>query len=1522
MEKGKSQKEIEEKIFQFWEKNKIYEKAKAQRKKARKFYFLDGPPYATGSIHVGTAMNKVIKDCYLRFFRMFGFNVWDQPGYDTHGVPIENKIEKELGFKSKKDIEKFGVAKFIQKCREFATKYIDVMGKQFENLGVWMDWKNPYLTLTNDYIEGAWYTFKKAFEKGFLYKGNYPVHVCPRCVDLNSEVLVEDGTKKIKELENCWKHNLPIVFDAERKKITNSNFNGYVKYDDETYTLQTIAGRKIIATPDHPFFVEGKGWVELRNISVGNRVAVYPHIKTIEEKTKSFKIVGEKEILKTLKNIEIACGLKRIGETSSIIKLTTLEREKVVKFIRECMERRFSYSNIIKKVRKKYGLKISKSLISKISSSSISLRSFLLIKKLKEMGLIPLMSDSPKLVILARILGHIFGDGSVIIRKGKGRLFPSITLVFTGREEDLKTIMKDIDKLGFDYSKIEKKKVVSTVNGRKIKGISTSFSVNSLGLSILLLSLGAPTGKKTSCNLEFPKPILNASKKVKQAFISSYFGSELQILPLRKHKKGFNAPRFYLHRDMGQEKDGIKFVRTICKILKEFEINAKYRIKRVLVNKKPKIKITCEIESDDENILNLCEKIGYTYCKYRELRAKLASSYLKYKLNLKREIENQKKRILELKKKGLKPVEISKFLNLPIRKVRYVYYEYEKTARSSPYIEDFLTWIKLYTKGLSDGLVWDIVKEISPSGKRTVADVGVENFHSFIVNEFVTHNCETVVAYNEIEYTKLTDPSIYVKFRVKNKPNEFLVIWTTTPWTLPANTGVMAKPDAEYVRVQVGNEILILAKALVDKVMEKAGIKDYKILETKTGRELENLKYEHPFINELKFQQVLTNAHRVVLSDQFVSLEEGTGLVHTAPGHGEEDYKVGLETGLPAISPVKIDGTFDESCGKYAGMFVKEADKLILQDLRAKGLLLHEETIQHDYPICWRCNSPLIQISVPQWFFKVTAIRDKLIEENKKIKWNPEWASQRFQNWLESLGDWPISRQRYWGIPLPIWVCEKCGHIKVIGSREELPKVPKDFHKPYIDEITLKCSCGGKMKRVPDVLDVWFDSGVASWASLGFPRNKKLFKKFWPADFILEGADQFRGWWNSLMITSMMTFGRAPFKSVLMHGLVLDAHGQKMSKSLQNIVSTEEVIEKYGRDLLRFYYLSSEPWNDYYFSWQALEEISKNFVVVRNTFNFVKTYVTSKGKPKGLKQEDKWILSKLNSLIENCTKHFNDHNAHKASNEILDFILNDFSRWYIKIIRDRVWPLYDGKDKQAAFFTLLTVTENLAKLLAPICPFLAEQVYQDVVKPLKKGKLSVHLEDWPKAEKRMIDKKLEEEMKIAKQIVEACSAARQKVNLKLRWPVASVIVVSKDKKVLATIKDLKEVLLKMCNSKKIEVAGNEPKGEFSGIEFNLGKVFVPSRLDEKLLNEALLRELVRKIQEMRKKFGFVVKDRIDLSLSSDEKTNKILEKNKKMIAKEVGAKIVVVGATKGKFSDSLEFEDKKISIAFNKTQSS
>lgn len=952
-------KETEDRIVDFWESKKTYEKVKKMRENKKRFFFFDGPPYATGSIHVGTAFNKVLKDCYLRFLRMQSLNVWDQPGYDTHGVPIENKVEKALGFKTKKDIEKFGIENFIRECRKFATQYIDVMGEQFKNLGVWMDWKNPYLTLNNEYIEGAWFTFKKAFEKGFLYKGNYPVHICP--------------------------------------------------------------------------------------------------------------------------------------------------------------------------------------------------------------------------------------------------------------------------------------------------------------------------------------------------------------------------------------------------------------------------------------------------------------------------------------------------------------------------------------------------------------------------------HCETVVAYNEIEYSKITDTSIYVKFKVKGKPNEYILIWTTTPWTLPSNTGVMAKPNAEYVRVKTDGEVLILAKMLLEQTFGKAGIKNYQILETLTGKQLEGLEYAPPLLGLFPFIEKIKNAHRIVLSDQFVTLEEGTGLVHTAPGHGQEDYKVGMETGLPAISPVRMDGTFNEECGNFSNVFVKDADKLIIQELKNRNLLFLEDKITHDYPLCWRCDSPLLLILVPQWFFKVSEIRDKLIEENKKIKWVPNWAGQRFQNWLESLGDWPISRQRYWGIPLPIWICEKCGSVKVIGSRDELPKVPEDFHRPYIDEIVLKCEkCGGEMKRVPDILDVWFDSGVAPWASVGYPRKKDVFEKMFPLDFILEGPDQIRGWWNSLIITAVMTFGRASFKSVLFHGFVLDAHGNKMSKSVGNIVSADEVINKYGRDVLRFYYLSNPPWDDYYFKWEDVDKISKSFVVIKNTFNFVRTYVPKLAKSGRLNTEDKWLLSRLNTLIDSYTKYFWDYNAYKAAKEIENFILNDFSRWYIKIIRDRVWPEYKGKDKQAALRTLFLTTEALAKLMSPFVPFLSESLYQEFLKPLN-GKLeSIHMYDLPKADKKMIDKDLEENMEVAKKLFEACAAGRQNANIKLRWPVKQVMIVSREEKVSKSVKQLEEILLSMCNCKSIKVVKEKPKGNFAEVEFDSGSIFVDKDMDEKLLEEAMVREVTREVQDLRKKNGFVIEEKIVLSLNSDEETNKKLKKYEKILAKEVGAKKIQLGKTEGRYKGSLQFGNAKIEIAFDR----
>jgi len=951
-------KQREEQIMDFWAENDIVKKALAPRKKLEKFYFLDGPPYATGAIHIGTAQNKILKDFYIRTFRMFGFDVWNQPGYDTHGVPIENKVEKKLGFTSKKDIEKFGVERFIKECKAFVNEFIPIMNKQFLNLGVWMDWDNPYITFSNDYIEGAWYTFKKAFEKGFLFKGSYPVHVC--------------------------------------------------------------------------------------------------------------------------------------------------------------------------------------------------------------------------------------------------------------------------------------------------------------------------------------------------------------------------------------------------------------------------------------------------------------------------------------------------------------------------------------------------------------------------------YHCGTAVAFNEIEHKKVTDPSIFVKLKVKGSKNEYLLIWTTTPWTLPANTGVMAKPSAEYVKVKIGDEVIILAKDLLENVMKSAHIENYEILETFIGQRLKDLNYEHPLSDIFQFQKNLKNAHRVIMSDQFVTLSDGTGLVHTAPGHGQEDYKAGTQNGLPVICPVNMDGTFNDKCGKFSGMFVKEADKHIIEELKSKNLFFHQEPITHEYPMCWRCDSPLLQIAVPQWFFKVTAIRDKLIEENKKINWIPKWAGQRFNNWLETLSDWPISRQRYWGIPLPIWTCENCDNIKVIGSRKELPTIPEDFHKPYIDEITLKCDkCKSVMRRVPDVLDVWFDSGVAPWASLSYPKNEKLFKKMWPADFCLEGPDQIRGWWNSMMITGMMTFGRRPFNNVLFHGFGLDAHGIKMSKSKGNAVAPEELIEKYGRDVTRFYFLSNIPWDDYYFKHEDMAEIVKSFTIVRNTFVFVKTYVTSVEKSSRLKDEDKWILSRLNTLIKTSTDNLKSFISHKTAQDIMRFILNDFSRWYIKLVRDRTWPTYKGGDKKSAFYTLYTVAENLTKMLAPYTPFMAEEFYQDVIKKLKGGSESVHLSSWPTSNKKMINSKLEEQMEIVKKLFESCSFARQKANMKLRWPIKEVVVLTDDKKVKVAAENLEEIILSTCNSKNLRFVKEMPEG-YTEVKFEYGIVAVPSKMDEELVNEAMLRELSRFVQDMRKKNGLQVNDKIELFVESDRDTNKFLMKFKKDIRDNVGASNVFIGKPGGTLKDKFSFENRVLNVGFSK----
>ncbi|MEW6295164.1 MAG: isoleucine--tRNA ligase [Candidatus Diapherotrites archaeon] len=920
----------EEEVKELWKKQRVPEKVRAKNASSSKnYYFMDGPPYATGHIHMGTALNKILKDVSIRVKRMQGFNVFDRPGYDTHGTPIEFQVEKEIGVKNKKDIEVYGIKKFIEKCRDYATRFIDAQNREFEDLGVWMDWKQPYITLSNDYIEAIWWTFKKAEEKGLLYLDKYSVHVCPRC--------------------------------------------------------------------------------------------------------------------------------------------------------------------------------------------------------------------------------------------------------------------------------------------------------------------------------------------------------------------------------------------------------------------------------------------------------------------------------------------------------------------------------------------------------------------------------ETAVSYNEIEYTKLSDESIYVKFPARKEKNLFFIIWTTTPWTLPGNTGIMVHPEFEYSEVELSNgEKWVLAKELMPKIMETIGY-GYRVIKEFKGKELEGMEYFNPLEKNLKLGK-LKNAYRIVLSERYVDLESGTGLVHCAPGHGREDFEVGKEKGLPAISPVRLNGELTEETGKYAGKKARIVDKEIIEDLEKMNALVFRHPFTHDYPLCWRCKTPLLMISVPQWFFRISGIQARLIELNEKVNWVPFWMKDRMKNWLEGIGDWPISRARYWGTPLPIWVCDKCSERIVFGSVEELGRYAKlkkglDLHKPEIDEIVFDCpKCRkGKMKRVPEVMDVWFDAGVSSWGALNYPKRKDLFERFWPADLNIEATEQVRGWWNSQIITSTICFDKVPFKAIAVHGMVLGLEKKKMSKSTGNTIQPKEVIEKYNRDYMRFYFCSVSKGEDIAFDWNSFNDINRFFNTLWNSFNFIKLYLktdalnSNKIELKELRTEDKWIVSKFNSTAREAIEAFNKYYYTKAAALINEFLVEDFSRTYIKLIRDR------AKEK-AVSNTMNYVMVNFLKVLAPITPHITEYLYQN----LKEKGLpeSIHLFEFPEVKEELINKELEKEFELTKELAQSVLAMREEQKLRLRWPLKELIIESKEE----ALKETLGILASSVNVKKAVISKQKPKGNYASKEFN-EKISLHLNLeaDKELKEEWELAELVRRIQDKRKELKFNPNELIEMKFNCNDK--KFIKKHKKEIEAETNTKI-------------------------------
>ena len=477
--------------------------------------------------------------------------------------------------------------------------------------------------------------------------------------------------------------------------------------------------------------------------------------------------------------------------------------------------------------------------------------------------------------------------------------------------------------------------------------------------------------------------------------------------------------------------------------------------------------------------------------------------------------------------------------------------------------------------------------------------------------------CETVLSDYEVvlEYRELRDPSIYVKFPIEGRTKEFILIWTTTPWTLPSNTAVMVHPEFEYARVRSNDEVYIMAKDRMSHVSLETGAK-LELIETFKGETIDGLRYSSPIADIVPAQANLEGGHRVVLSAEYVTLDDGTGCVHSAPGHGEEDYEVGVRNRLPILMLVDNQGKLVSEAGKYAGEYVKDANPRIIQDLKERGALLFASEIVHRSPVCWRCHTPLVIRATDQWFIRVTQMRDKMISDIEATRWIPDWAgASQFRNWLQGLRDWVISRQRFWGTPLPIWVCQSCGNKKIIGSVRELKKnsvgkkIPKELHIPWVNDVRLLCTCGGEMARLPDVMVGWFDSGISSYACLKYPRLRSEVKKWWSADFIVEGRDQISGWFFSLLKAGQIAFGETPYKTVLMHGFMLDEQGREMHKSLGNFVVPQDAIKRYGRDALRLYVLQNTPWEDLKFSWKILAQIAGDLQTIWNVYVFASTYM-------------------------------------------------------------------------------------------------------------------------------------------------------------------------------------------------------------------------------------------------------------------------------------------------------------------------
>lgn len=847
--------------------------------------------------------------------------------------------------------------------------------------------------------------------------------------------------------------------------------------------------------------------------------------------------------------------------------------------------------------------------------------------------------------------------------------------------------------------------------------------------------------------------------------------------------------------------------------------------------------------------------------------------------------------------------------------------------------------------------------------------------------------CGTGLASHEVAqgYMEKKTNTVIVKFKAVDEDAHFLV-WTTTPWTLAANVALTVNPSETYLKVKFENQVYYVEKNLASKVLEG----EYEVLESLLGSQLEHKRYEQimPFVKADK------DCFYVTLGD-YVTTEDGTGIVHTAPAFGEDDYQLGVKYGLPVLQPVNEEGKYTAT--PWEGMFVMDADVEIIKWLAQEGKLLKKQRIDHNYPHCWRCKTPLLYYAKPSWYIEMTRLKEQLIENNNTVNWYPGYVGEkRFGNWLENLNDWAISRSRYWGTPLNIWRCDdkSCGHITSVGSRKELQEKAIeavdfgiDLHRPAVDDVHLKCErCQGQMTRVPDVIDCWFDSGAMPFAQHHYPfKNKENFDSLYPADFICEGIDQTRGWFYSLIAISTFVMGKSPYKNVLVNDLVVDKHGKKMSKSKGNTVDAFQLLDQYGADATRWYmYYVSPAWQPTKFDEDGLREISSKFLgTLKNSYTFFTLYANAdqlkvedfKVPAETRPELDRWMLSKLNRLVHEVNEDFAVFDLTRATRKIQEFVVEDLSNWYIRRSRRRFWATELTEDKKAVYKTTFEVLETVARLIAPLAPYISEEIYQNLT-----GGESVHLADYPKADRALIDEKTEARMDLVRDLVGLGRAAREAVKIKVRQPISQVLVDGSHQSLIGDLVALIEEELnvksvvfeahldrymnfslkpnfktagpllgkrmgaftkalgaldasvwapKLSQGEALSLELEGEKFEFSqehvqvtisakeGFTVEMANnlfVILDTTLNADLIAEGYAREFVSRIQQLRKSRGFEVMDEIHIYYKGTEVFEAAVSRFRDYIAQETLAKSIVESSEEASESFELNGETTQIRV--------